>query len=134
MDQLKEEKVSEFLLKVRYIILVVPNVVEFLISNTVFCFRMETLPYVWKYSNKTERHLCLIRHSFTKLSQNVYINILVYQYARCDCKLWNALRFYCVFWVFSYIFDNYSCLNCCICTELSLIVYLINNDMSKCQM
>ena len=34
------------------------------------------------------------------------------------------------FWVFSYIFDDYLCLNCRISTKLSLIIYLINTDMS----
>ena len=41
--------------------------------------------------------------------------------------------FYCVFWVFSYIFYDYSCLNCWISTRLSLIVCLINTNMSKCK-
>ena len=37
---------------------------------------------------------------FTKLSQNVClinIHILIYQFARCKCKLWKAHCFYCVF-------------------------------------
>ena len=38
------------------------------------------------------------------------------------------------FWVFSYIFDENSYLNCCISTKLSLIVYKSNTDVSKCQM
>ena len=78
-----------------------------------------------------------LAHSFTKLSQNVHLvntHILIYRYARCDCKLWNALWFYCVFWVFSYIISDHSSLNCCISTKLSLIVYLINTEMSKSQM
>ena len=36
------------------------------------------------------------------------------------------------FWVFSYIFDEYSYLHYCISINLSLIVHLINTDMSKC--
>ena len=66
---------------------------------------------------------------------HIYIhNILIYWQARCDCKLWNTLRFYCVFWVFSYIFYHQSCLNCCISTKLSLVVYLIDTDMSVYRM
>ena len=36
----------KYLLKVRYIILIYPNVAEFFIFNNVFCFRMETLSYM----------------------------------------------------------------------------------------
>ena len=36
-------------IKVRYIILVYPNMAGLLISNTVFCCRIETLPYVGIY-------------------------------------------------------------------------------------
>ena len=50
----------------------------------------------------------------------------MYRHAGCDCKLWNALWFYCVFWIFSYIIIDHSCLNFCISNKLSLIVYLIN--------
>ena len=39
-----------------------------------------------------------------------------------------------IFWVFSHIFDANSCPNCFISTKLSPIVYLIDIDMSKCQM
>ena len=41
-----------------------------------------------------ERHLCLERHSSIKLSQSwclINKHILVYRYARCDCKLWSTL-------------------------------------------
>ena len=38
------------------------------------------------------------------------------------------------FWLFSYIIIDHSCLNCCIFIKLSLIVYLVNTDMSKFQM
>ena len=51
---------------------------------------------------------------------------MIYQHARYDCKLWNALWFY--------IIDEYSWLKYCISTKLSLIVYLIITDLSKCQM
>ena len=47
------------------------SVAVFFIFNTVFCCRMETLFYVWKTYPKNERHLCLVKHCFTKLSQNV---------------------------------------------------------------
>ena len=50
---------------------------------------------------KNERHLCLVTHSFTKLSQNVCLmntQFFMYRYTWCDCKLWNAIWFYwCVF-------------------------------------
>ena len=94
-------------------------------------FRAGQLPYVWKMYSKNEQHLRLVAHIFTKLSQNVCLintNILMYQHARCDCKLWKALWFYWVFCVFSYIFDDHLCLNCCIFTKLSLIEYLINSN------
>ena len=42
----------EYLLKVRYIILVYPNGAGFLIFNSVFCCMIGTLPYVWKYITK----------------------------------------------------------------------------------
>ena len=61
--------------------------------------------------------LCLVTHSFTKLSQNVCsINtlILVYRYARYDSRLWSVLWFYYVFWLFSYIIDENSWLNYCL--------------------
>ena len=50
-------------------------------------------------NHKNERHLCLITHKFTKISQNVCLintHILIDCHARCDCKLWNALWFYCL--------------------------------------
>ena len=42
----------EYLLKVSYIVPIDPNVAGFSIFNTVFCYRMETLPYVWKNITK----------------------------------------------------------------------------------
>ena len=65
--------------------------------------------------SQNERHLCLVAHILTKLSQNVcLINIhtLVYQYTKCNCMLWKAFQFYYIFWVFSYIIDKHSCLKC----------------------
>ena len=109
---------------------------EFSIFITDFCCRMETLPYFWKYYHKNERHLCLVRQSFTKLPQNVCLNnshILIYWYARCDYKLWNAPRFYCVFWIFSYIIDEHSFLKHYIFNKLSQIVWLINVHILVCQ-
>ena len=68
---------------------------------------------------------------------NVYVvntHISVYWHARCDCNLWKAFWFYCVFWVYSYIIIDHTCLNSCISTKLSLFVFVINTEMSKCQM
>ena len=82
-----------------------------------------------KNTSKNERHLRLVTQNITKLSQKVcLINtyILMYWNSICNCKLWNALWFYCFFWVFSYIIDDHSCLNCCIYTKHSQIVYLIS--------
>ena len=127
----------EYLIKVWYIILVDLNVVKFLIFETVCLGRSKTLLYVWKIYLKNERHyLCLVAHIFTNLSQNaclINIHTLIYWYARYNCKLCNALWFYCVFWVFSYIFDDHSCLNCCIFIKLSQIICLININILSYQ-
>ena len=49
-------------------------------------------------------------------------------HVRFDWKLWNILWFYYVFWAFSYIILDHSCLNYCfISTKISLIVCLIEN-------
>ena len=117
----------KYLLKIPYFIQDCSNVVGVLIFEALCLGRSKTLPYVWKKYLKNKRHLRLVTHIFTKLSQNVFLfntHILMYQYARCNCKLWKAIWFYCIFWVFSYIFIEHSCLNCCISTKLSLIVYL----------
>ena len=85
----------EHLLKVRYIILVMPNVPGFLNSNTVFS---------WKHCHMCENNItnmnsnfCLVRHiaspNFHRLCL-VNTHILVYWYARCDWKLWKATWFY----------------------------------------
>ena len=66
---------------------------------------------------KNEWRLCLETYIITKLSQPVFLintHILIYSHARCDHKLWTAKWFYYIFWVFSYIFDDHSYLNCCI--------------------
>ena len=92
-----------YLLKVLEIILDYPNVAGFLIFETFCLGSSKTLPNVWKKYHKNERHLCLVRHTFTKLSQNMYkviTHILIYCHARCECKLWNTPWFDCVFWLF----------------------------------
>ena len=86
----------KYLLKLRYIILIYLKVAWFLIFETL-C--LDSCPM----SEKNELLFCLVIHSFTKLSQNVFLintHILIYWHARC---IW----FWCVFWVFSYIFDDY---------------------------
>ena len=80
--------------------------------------------------------MSLVTRTFIKLSHNVCLiktHILIYRHARCNCKLWKALWFYCVFWVLSYIIDEFSCLKYCIFTKLSQIVYLINIQIFLCQ-
>ena len=57
----------KYLLKVQYIILVYPNLANYLITNTVLCCRMETLPYVWKKYHKNERHLCIASPNIHKM-------------------------------------------------------------------
>ena len=112
-----------------YIIQDYPNMTGFLIFETLCLGRSKTLSYVWKKYHKNERHLCLVRHSYIKFSQNKCLNntnILTYLYASSNCKLWNALAFIAFFWVFSYIIDDHSCLDYCIFTKLSQIVWLIN--------
>ena len=52
-------------------------------------------------------------------------------HARCDCMLWNALWFYCVFWVFSYTIYDHLCLNCCISTKLSLGIQFMHTNISN---
>ena len=80
--------------------------------------------------------ICIIN----KLSQNMCIvntHILIYWYVRCDCKLWSSIWFYCIFCVFSKIFDEHSCLKCCIFTKLSeivcmIIVHILLYEHDKC--
>ena len=124
----------EYLLKVRYIILVVLNGAGFLIFNTIFVTG-------WEYCPVSENNIikmsgnCVWYHIFTKLLKYVYLTnkyIFIYQHATCDCMLWNAHWFYCVFLVFSYIIIDHSFLNCCISTKLSLIV-LIKIHILICQ-
>ena len=49
----------EYLLKVRYTILVDPNGVGFLIFETIFLGSLSTLPYFWKVHHNNLQHLCL---------------------------------------------------------------------------
>ena len=73
---------------------------------------------------------------FTKLSQImclINIHILIYQYARCDWKLWNISWLCCVFCKFSDIINNNSCLNCYIFTKLSQTVCLIHTYNLVCR-
>ena len=64
----------EYLLKVRYIVLVDLNEAGFLISNTVFFVTgWKRRPMSEKYNYKNEWHLRLVPHIVTKLSQNVYL-------------------------------------------------------------
>ena len=85
------------------------------------------LSYNWRLFMS---ELCFI---LTKHSQIVcLINTIQRGY-----KLWNAFWFYCVFWIFSYIINDHSYLNCCISTNLSQIVCLMHtqiSDISTCQM
>ena len=84
----------KYLPKVRDIILNYPN--DFLIGwgkNIDLCL---------KKFHKNERHLSLVTHSFPKFSQNICLintHILIYWNARCSCKLWKAIWFYCVFFL-----------------------------------
>ena len=85
---------------------------------------------------KNDRHLYLITHIFTKLSQNMCLinsHTLMYWYARCNCKLCCVPWFYCIFWVFSYTIDEYSCLKSFIFNKLSQIICLINVHILVCQ-
>ena len=71
----------------------------------------------------------MVAHSFAKHSQNICLinaHILMYWHTSCNCNLWKAFWFYSVFWVFSHIIDEYSCLKCYIFTKISQIVYLID--------
>ena len=91
--------------------------------------------FLKKY-HKNKRHLRLVAHIVTKLSQNVYLintHILIYRYARCNCKLCKFLWFCCVFLAFSYIIDDHSCLNCLICAKLSHILCPIDTHILACQ-
>ena len=58
---------------------------------------------------------------------------MIYRRARCNCKLWKALWFNSVFWVLSYIYDDHSCLKCCISFKLSQIMCLIDVNILVCQ-
>ena len=78
----------------------------------------------------------LVERIFTKHSQNVClinIHILTYWHARCAASYGRSFDFIAFFGHFHILLD-YLCLNCCISTKLSLIIYLINTDMSNYQM
>ena len=87
-------------------------------------------PMFEKKYHKNERDLRLVTYSFTKLSQImclINIQILIYQNARCNCKLWKVSWFYSVFWIFSYIMDHQICLNYPLnSTKLTQTVFLID--------
>ena len=56
--------------------------------------KVKNIAICLKKYHKSEWHLYLVRHNFTKLSQNMCLidtHILIYRYSRCDCKLWNVL-------------------------------------------
>ena len=89
-----------YLLKVRYIILNFLNVARFLIFETLYLGWSKILSYIWKNYHKNEQHLCLVTHISTKLSHNVCLinkHILIYWYARRNCRLWKVPWFYYVF-------------------------------------
>ena len=58
---------------------------------------------------------------------------LMYRYASCNCKLWESPLILLCFWVFSYIIDDNSCMNCFIFTKLSEIMCLIDVHILECQ-
>ena len=100
-----------------------PNRARFLIFETVFLSRATTLPYVKKISQKWVAFTfgsIYLHQTFTECVSNQYAQ---YWHARCDRKLWKAIWFFSVLWVFSYIIYDYSCLKCCIFTKLSQIVW-----------
>ena len=95
------------------------------IDNTTLCLKE-------KYY-KNEWFLRLVTHIFTKLKQNVCLintHIFIYQNARCDCMLWKAIWFYCIFCLFSYIIDGHAYLKYYISTKVSLC--LINTYIFIC--
>ena len=102
------------------IILVNPNGAGFFIYEFVFLDRTATLPFfiLIFFSVSTYRLFGLVSYFSLRfiLTQN-------------PPQGWNRKLKHCLFWS-----SNQFCLNCCISTKLSLIVYLINIDMSKCQM
>ena len=112
-------RLLKYVLKTTFFIQNYPNVAGFFIFETFYSM-----------FEKNITKMCLVPHIFIKLSQNVCLmntHILMYWYARFNCKLWRVHWFYCVFWIFSYIIDDNSCLNCCISTKLPLFMYLISD-------
>ena len=83
---------------------------------------LDYVVYFKEFSYIIDNYSCLKYYIFTKLSQTVClinVHILVCQHAKCDCKLWKVLRFYCVLWEFSYIA---TCLKRCNFIKLLQIV------------
>ena len=68
--------------------------------------------------------------TFTIYVYNYCTNFRISQHVRCDCKIWNVLWFYYVFYkVFceiSHIIENHSCLKCYIFTKHSQNICLID--------
>ena len=76
------------------------NVAEFLIFVDTLFGQFKNITLGLKKYHKNERHLCLVAHIFTKVSHDMCLintHILLYQHARCNCKLQKALLFYSVF-------------------------------------
>ena len=66
------------------------------------------LDYITFFANYAQNRRIFMFEVYWKFTINtsciwflININIWIYWHARCDCKLWNAPWFYCVFWVFS---------------------------------
>ena len=103
-----------------------------MIFETIFLGRSETLPYVWKTMSQKWKAFAFgstyLDQTFTEcIYMFWYINIPELT-ASYGIFLW----FYCVFWSFSYIIIDHSCLNCCISTKLSRIMHLINTHILIC--
>ena len=102
----------KYLLKISYFIQDYPKVAGIRFLRLFVLAGWKHVLCLKKY-HKNERHLWLVSHVLTKLWQNVCpinMHILIYWYARCNCKLWKVPWFYRVFWVFSYIIDKHSLL------------------------
>ena len=113
-------------LKVWCIILFYPLWYGFLISNGG-----NTALYLKEY-HRTKRHLLLVAHFLTKLSQIVCLtNLHILTYVRCNSKLWNAFWFYCVFGYFHTLLLTFHIWGF-ISNKLSQNVCLINTHILKC--
>ena len=95
----------------------------FLLSFFIFIHNWQKFISKFCISTNLSKIICLIN-----------VHILVCQYARCDCKLWNVYWFFlCFFFDFSDIINNHSSLKCYIFTKLSQTVCLINIFNLICQ-